>query len=283
MSEDPRIRITDDPIDRRASDLLPAGFDPLESMRVLTDYIRNLEMAYNDLIKKSTFSQRNIEAALRAATKSNDDLEKERERLTKELIHISSQIEELESLLGTANQKVSNFEKQAKELHRINEDLENRLSKEENNCNFYITELTRLKNDYEAMSLNMTNVNTRNDDLERKLAAERTQTMSHEKECRRLTSSISEAQGKIQFLEQKRAEMATLRDEELKKLQERLASDARHEVAVLKKRVKTALGPEMLDIHKLGGEKLSSELASNLKALIGRLVSKLEQLGFELK
>jgi hypothetical protein len=112
--------MSDDSIDRQASDLLPSGFDPLESMRILTDYLRNLEVAYNELVKKSVLSQRQIEASLRVAVKSSEDLEQEKDRLTKDLILLSSQVEELESLLSTSNQKMDNYEKQSKKLHREN-------------------------------------------------------------------------------------------------------------------------------------------------------------------
>jgi hypothetical protein len=40
-----------------------------------------------------------------------------------------------------------------------------------------------------------------------------------------------------------------------------------------------AIGPEMEDMEHLSKEKLSTELASNLKALMSRFVSKLQQVG----
>ncbi|MDR1110541.1 MAG: hypothetical protein LBP92_07580 [Deltaproteobacteria bacterium] len=269
----------DESIDRQASDLLPAGFDPLESMRILTDYLRNLEVAYNELIKKSVLSQRQIEANLRVSSKACEDLEQEKERLTKDLINLSSQVEELESLLGTANQKIMNYEKQSKKLHRDNEDLENRLMKKENDCNFYVSENDRLTKDYESMSGNLSSVNNRVDDLERKLVAERNSTLTQEKEVRRLSSLLSESVSKNGLLEQKLSEAVEQYQEEVRKLNDKLGSDAKHELALLRKRVKMAIAPELDDYEKLSREKPSTELASNLRALMSRFVSKLQQVG----
>jgi chromosome segregation ATPase len=269
----------DESIDRQASDLLPAGFDPLESLRILTDYVRNLEVAYNDLVKKSVLHQRQIEANLRVASKSCDDLEQEKDRLTKDLLQLSGQVEELESILVTANQKIMNYDKQSKKLYRDNEELETQLMKKENDCNFYLLENDRLTKDYESMSSNMASVNNRVDDLERKLVAERNSTLTQEKEVRRLSSLLSESQSKNTLLEQKMEEAIGHYQEEIKKLNDKLGADAKHELSLLKKRVKMAIGPELEDMEYLSKEKLSTELASNLKALMSRFISKLQQAG----
>ncbi|MDR1297958.1 MAG: hypothetical protein LBO05_11455 [Deltaproteobacteria bacterium] len=270
----------EDSIDRQASDLLPAGFDPLESMRVLTEYMRNLELAYNELIKKSNISKRQLEASLRAVTKTNEDLEQEKDRLTKDLLMISSQVEELESLLSTSNQKIGGYEKQSKKLHRDNEDLETKLLKKENDCNFYMSETERLTKDYETISSGMVGTNNRVDDLERKLVAEKNQTLTQEKEVRRLSSLLSESVSKNKLLDQKITEAASQYQEEVRKLNEKMMTDSKHELAVLRKRVKLAIAPEIDEMEKLSSEKLSTELASNLRALLSRFVSKLQQVGF---
>ncbi|MDR2444100.1 MAG: hypothetical protein LBE31_11340 [Deltaproteobacteria bacterium] len=274
-------RKKDEFLDRQASDFLPSGFDPLESMRILTDYMRNLEIAFNDLTHKTTISQRQLEASLRASKKTIDDLEQEKERLTKDLLSLSNQVEDLENQMATANHKLSNYEKQSKKLHRDNEDLETNLIKKENDNNFYLAEVDRLRRDFEMVSGNMTNVNNRADDLERRLAAERAVTLSNEKETRHLSSLLSESQSKITILEQKLIELDSQHGEELKKLNEKLSNDSKHEVTLLKKRLKMAVTPELEDLEKLTGEKLSAELASNLKALLSRFISKIEQVGFE--
>jgi chromosome segregation ATPase len=268
-------------IERHASDFLPSGFDPIEAMRILTEYLRTLEISYNELVNKSTLNQRNMDAALRAANKTNDDLEQEKERLTRDLMALSNQVEELENHLSTANHKLSNFEKQSKKLHRDNEELENKLAKKENDNSFYIAEVERLRHDYEAVNSSITSVNNRADELERRLAAERNQILTSEKECRRLSSLLSESQSKTQILEQKLLERDTVHGDEIKKLNEKMGADAKHEVGLLRKRVKMAITPELEDLEKLSRDKLSAELASNLKALISRFISKLEQVGFD--
>jgi chromosome segregation ATPase len=269
-------------VDQQATDFLPAGFDPIQSMRILTDYLITLESTYNEFQKKVSNHQRQSEASIRSLTKQRDDLEQEKERLTRDLLHLTSQVEELESALLTANQKVISFEKQIKKLHRDNEQMEGLLSQKENDNNFLQAEVDRLSKDFENVNSNLLGMTSRMDDLERKLANSRTHTTVQEKEIRHLSSSLSESQGKINILENKIAEDQTRHSEEIKKLQERLNSDSKHEANLLKKRVRTAVGPELVDLERLSNEKLSNELASNLKALIGRLISKLEQVGFEL-
>jgi chromosome segregation ATPase len=268
-------------VERHASDFLPSGFDPIEAMRILTEYLRTLEISFNELVNKSTINQRNMDAALRAANKTNDDLEQEKERLTRDLMALSNQVEELENHLSTANHKLSNFEKQSKKLHRDNEELENKLAKKENDNSFYIAEVERLRHDFETVNSSITSVNNRADELERRLAAERNQILTSEKEGRRLSSLLSESQSKTQILEQKLLERDTVHSDEIKKLNEKMGADAKHEVGLLRKRVKMAITPELEDLEKLSRDKLSAELASNLKALISRFISKLEQVGFD--
>ncbi|MDR1083969.1 MAG: hypothetical protein LBP22_03710 [Deltaproteobacteria bacterium] len=273
----------DPSLEKQPSDLLPAGFDPHQSMRVLADYLRNLETVFTDLRKKTTIQHRQNEASLRATTKAKEDLEQERDRLTKDLLNLTAQLEEMESALLTASQKVGSYEKQVKKLHRDNEELENRLIQRDNDNNFLQSEMDRLTKDFETVNSSLINMGNRVDGLERKLATERSQTLTQEKECRRLNSSLMEAQGKNQILEGKLTELASKHGEEMKKLSDRLGTDTKHEVAMLKKRVKTALTPEINDLDKMSSDKLSAELASNLRALISRFLAKLHQAGFELK
>jgi chromosome segregation ATPase len=268
-------------IDQQANDFLPAGFDPIQSMRILTDYLISLESSYNDFKKRTAAQQRQSDGTIRGLAKEKDDLEQEKERLTRDLLVITSQVEELESLLLTANQKVMNYEKQVKKLHRDNEAMEAILAKKENDNHFLNVEVERLTKDFESTNSNMLGISSRLEELERKLAAERTHASVQEKEVRQLSSSLFEAQGKNKILENRIVGIEAKHAEEVKKLNERIESNAKHELSLVKKRVKTALGPELMDLEKLSAEKSSSELASNLKALIDRLIVKLEQVGFE--
>jgi SMC interacting uncharacterized protein involved in chromosome segregation len=142
-----------------------------------------------------------------------------------------------------------------------------------------MSENERLTKDYESMSSNLASVNNRVDDLERRIVTERNMTLTQEKEVRKLTSLLSEANSKNAVLEQKLVEAASHYQEEVKKLNDKLGTESKHELALMKKRVKMAIGPELEDLDKLSKEKLSSELASNLKALMSRFVSKLQQVG----
>ncbi|MDR3153379.1 MAG: hypothetical protein LBW85_03695 [Deltaproteobacteria bacterium] len=271
----------DDKPEQQANDFLPAGFDPIQSMRILTDYLITLESSYNDFQKRVSVQQRQAEASLRAVTKARDDLDAEKERLTRDLIVITSQVEELESALLTANQKAANYEKQSKKFMRDNEAMEAALAKKENDNHFLQAEVERLTKDYESTNSNLLGINSRMEELERKLAAERTHTSVQEKEVRQLSSSLFEAQGKNKLLEKRIAEQETHEVEEIKKLNSRIDSNAKHELNLLKKRVRTALGPELHDLEKYESEKPSAELASNLKALMSRMIAKLQQVGFD--
>ncbi|MDR1039559.1 MAG: hypothetical protein LBR80_05210 [Deltaproteobacteria bacterium] len=267
--------------EQQAADFLPAGFDPIQSMRILTDYLITLESSYNDFQKRVSVQQRQAEAAIRVITKARDDLEAEKERLTRDLLVITSQVEELESVLLTANQKAMNYEKQYKKLIRDNEAMEGLLTKKENDNHFLQAEVERLTKDYESTNSNLLGINSRMEELERKLAAERTHTSVQEKEVRQLSSSLFEAQGKNKVLEKRFQDLEAHQTDEIKKLNSRIESNAKHELNLLKKRVRTALGPELQDLGKYENDKASAELASNLKALMARLIAKLEQVGFD--
>jgi chromosome segregation ATPase len=269
-------------IEQEVNDFLPAGFDPIQSMRILTDYLISLESSYNDFKKRTVVQQRQSDATIRSISKIKEDLEQEKDRLVRDLMGITGQVEELESALLTANQKVMNFEKQLKKFHRDNEAMEAILAKKENDNHFLHSEVERLTKDYESTNSNMLGINSRLDELERKLAAERTHNSVQEKEVRQLSSSLYEAQGKNKILEKKLGDMESNHQEEIKKLNERIEANAKHELNLIKKRVRTALGPEVQDIEKLSNEKLSNELASNLRALLSRVVAKLEQVGFDI-
>jgi chromosome segregation ATPase len=268
-------------LEQHTQDFLPAGFDPIQSMRILTDYLISLEASYNDFRKRISVQQRQVEANLRNLTKERDDLEQEKERLTRDLMVITGQVEELESAILTANQKVMNYEKQTKKFHRDNEAMETLLLKKENDNHFLQAEVDRLTKDFESTNSNMLGINSRMEELERKLASERARSAVQDKEVRQLSSSLYEAQGKNKILEKKLDDLESKHAEEVKKLNDRIESNAKHELNLVKKRVRTALGPELSDLDKLSNEKASNELASNLKALIDRLIVKLEQVGFD--
>ncbi|MDR1037061.1 MAG: hypothetical protein LBT40_10965 [Deltaproteobacteria bacterium] len=267
--------------EQQAADFLPAGFDPIQSMRILTDYLITLESSYDDFQKRVSAQQRQAEATIRAITKTRDDLDAEKERLTRDLLVITSQVEELESALLTANQKVMNYEKQFKKVVRDNEAMEAILGKRENDNHFLQAEVERITKDYETANSNLLGINSRMEELERKLAAERTHTSVQEKEVRQLSSALFEAQGKNKILEKKILDQENQQVDEIKKLHSRIESNAKHELSLMRKRVRTALGPELQDLGKYENDKPSAELASNLKALMSRLIAKLEQVGFD--
>ncbi len=269
--------------ERHLEDFLPAGFDPHQAMRILTDYLRNIEAAFEELKKSSYSDRRQLESDLRTLTKVRDDQKQEIERLTADLMELTNTIEEQESLLSTANQKVANYETQFKKLHRETSDLRGKLTQQENDAAFFKQEMERAVQEAEAAAQTVVSANNRLDDLERKLAVERDVAATNEKEGRRLTLALSESHGKILLTERKMEEMIIKYNEEIKRLTERSNADAQHEVNLLKKRVRSSVSPEMRDLEKLMVDKLSIETASNFKALLSRFVSKLEQAGLELK
>lgn len=270
------------PVKRHAGDFLPAGFDPHEAMRILAGYIQNLETGFDDFKKTASHERRQLEGECRASNKIRDDQKQEIDRLTNDLIELTNTLEDQESVLSTANQKIGNYEKQYKKLHRELSEMGNKLTQRENDANFYRTELDRCTKENEALGASLTAANHRIEDLERRLAVERETANLHEKDARRLNLILSESQGKNALLEKKLEETVIKFNEEIKRLTDRLNADALHEVSLLKKRVRSFVAPEMRDLSKLMADKLSIETAGNLRALLIRILAKMEQAGVSL-
>lgn len=268
--------------ERQPGDTLPAGFDPHQAISILGDYIRNLENSFDELRKISLAEKKQFETDLRTFTKIKDDQQQEIERLTHDLLELTTALEENESSLVSANQKAITYENQLKKLHRDHAELQGRFTQKENDASFYKQELDRQVQEVESTATTISSLNKRVEEMERRLATERNSGLDHEKEARRLTLALSECQGKIQLMQKKIDDGENKYNEEIKRLGERMLSDAQHEANLLKKRVRSSVAPEMRDLEKIFSEKLSIEVASNLKALLSRMVSKLEQAGLEM-
>lgn len=262
--------------------MLPPGFDPHQAMRTLARYMKNLEEAFEDYKKVASAERRQLDGEYRSLIKVRDDQRQEVERLTNDLMDLTNTFEEQESLLSTANQKVQSYEKQFKKLHRENSELGNKLTQKENDANFYRQELARSVQEVESLTAALQTANMRLEELERKLAVERETAIMHEKEARRLNLILSESQGKNAITERKLEESVVKYTDEIKRLNDRAAADALHEVNLLKKRVRSSMAPELRELDKLMNAKMNVEVASNLKALMIRMITKLEQAGLDL-
>jgi hypothetical protein len=267
---------------RHQGNLLPPGFDPHLAMRTLAGYLKNLEEAFEDYKKVASTERRQMDGDYRSLLKVRDDQRQEVERLTNDLMDLTNTFEEQESLLSTANQKVQSYEKQFKKLHRENSELSNKLVQKENDADFYRQELARSVQEVENLSTALQSANMRLEDLERKLAVERETAIMHEKESRRLNLILSESQGKNTLTERKLEEAVVKYTDEIRRLTDRAGADALHEVNLLKKRVRSSVAPELRELDKLMNARMNVEVASNLKALLVRLITKLEQAGLDL-
>lgn len=275
-------RLTSEERLRQQGELLPPGFDPHQAMRTLARYMKNLEEAFEDYKKVASAERRQLDGEYRALIKVRDDQRQEVERLTNDLMDLTNTFEEQESLLSTANQKVQSYEKQFKKLHRENSELSNKLTQKENDASFYRQELARSVQEVESLTAALQTANMRLEELERKLAVERETAIMHEKEARRLNLILSESQGKNAITERKLEESVVKYSDEIKRLTDRAAADALHEVNLLKKRVRSSMAPELRELDKLMNAKMNVEVASNLKALMIRMITKLEQAGLDL-
>ncbi|MDR1044988.1 MAG: hypothetical protein LBP33_07715 [Candidatus Adiutrix sp.] len=265
------------------TDLLPPGFDPHNNMRILGGYLRDLEAAYEELNKSAGARYRQLEGEYRALNKLREDQKQELDRLTGDLMEVTNTFEEQESLLSTLNQKTQNYEKQFKKLTRDNSDLANKLAQKENDANFYRQELARTVQENEALNTALKAANQKIDAMERRLAAEREAAGQHEKEARRMNLIISESQGKVALTERRLEEAVLKYSEEIRRLTERSSADAVHEVNLLRKRVRSSVAPEMRELSRLlEANKLTVESAHNFRAIVNRLITKLEQAGLEL-
>ncbi|MDR2725257.1 MAG: hypothetical protein LBC90_04160 [Candidatus Adiutrix sp.] len=216
---------------RQLTDLLPAGLDPSQAMKALTNYYQSLEKTFNEYRKAASLGRRQLESDCRALNKTGEDQKQELERLTADLLELTGTLEEQESLLSTANQKVTNYEKQFKRLHRENAELTNKLIQKENDAIFYSRELERKIQENEAGASLLVTANARIEELERRLAVERENTGGHEKEARRLVLALSESQNKNAITERKMEETVVKYNEELRRLTDRTSADAHHEIS----------------------------------------------------
>jgi len=268
---------------RQLAELLPAGMDPVQAMTVLANYFQVLVKTFNDYRNAAGVGRRQLESDYRALNKTGEDQKQEMERLTSDLLELTNTLEEQESLLATANQKVANYEKQSKRLHRENSELTNKLTQKENDAIFFRQELDRSVQENEAGAALLATANSRIEELERRLSVEKETTLSHEKEARRLFLALSECQNKNAITERKMEEMVVKYNDELRRLTDRTSADAHHEVALLRKRIRSNAAPEIREFRQLQAAKPSLEMASNLKALMMRFLTKLEQAGLDLK
>jgi len=268
---------------RQLADLLPTGLEPTQGLKILTGYYLAMEKTFNDYRKAASAGRRQLENDCRALNKTVDDQKQEQERLTSDLLELTNTLEEQDSLLSTANQKVANYEKQFKRLHRENTELTNKLTQKENDAIFFRQELDRSVQDGEAGVSLLATANARIEELERRLAVERENTLANEKEARRLGMALSECQNKNAITERKMEEMAVKYNEEMRRLTDRTSADALHEIAMLRKRIRSNAAPELREFRQILETKPTLETASNLRALVLRLLTKLEQAGLDLK
>jgi len=268
---------------RNLTELLPTGLDPVQAMKILTNYFQALEKTFNDYRSAAGLGRRQLESDFRALNKTGEDQKQEMERLTSDLLDLTNTLEEQENLLATANQKVANYEKQSKRLHRENTELTNKLTQKENDAIFFRQELDRSVQENEAGASLLATANARIEELERRLAVEREATLGHEKESRRLALALSEIQNKNAIIERKMEEMVIKYNDELRRLNDRSTADAHHEVALMRKRIRSSVAPEIREFKQIQASKTTVEAASNLKALVLRLLTKMEQGGLDLK
>ena len=268
---------------RQMAEMLPPGHEPAQLMQILSGYLKTLETTFNEYRKTSSQERRQLESDCRSLHKNAEDHKQEIERLTADLLELTSTLEEQESLLSTATQKVTNYEKQFKKLTRENSEFLNKLTQKENDALFYRQELDRCVQENEAGVSGLSAANARIEELERRLAVERENTLSHEKESRRLGLALSESQNKNAITERKMEEMAVKYNDEFRRLTERSSADAHHEVSLLRKRIRSSVAPEMREFQQLLAAKLNLETASNFRALLVRLLTKMEQAGLDLK
>jgi len=265
----------------QTAEMLPAGFDPHQAMSVLTDYVRNLEEAYEDLKKTYNGERRQLESEYRALLKLKDDQKQEIDRLTADLLDLTNSFEEQDSQLATANQKLFSYEKQFKKHQRDQSELMNKLTQKENDANFYRQELARSVQENEHLTKTLQAANQRLEDSERKLAVEREAALMHEKEARRLNLVLSESQGKIALTEKKLEDAVIKYSNEIKRLLDRSGADATHEANLLKKRIITSTAPEMRELLAMMGRKTSAELCHAFKTVFARYLDKLDQAGLD--
>lgn len=267
---------------RRITDLLPAGLDPYQTLKLLAEYVRSLEETFDESKKNAAAEKKQMESDYRVLKKKKEDQKQERDRLTADLMEVTNTLEDQDSVLATANQKVSGYEKQLKKLHRETNELANKLTQKENDASFYRQELERSVKENEQLLKKNQKVGLKVEELEQKLAVERETVALHDKEARRLHLMVSESQDKVGLTEQKMEDTVLRYSDEVRRLTDRMNADSQHEVALLRKRVRSSVAPEMHEMDQLMVARLNIDTANSLRSLVGRLVTKLEQAGLDL-
>ena len=267
---------------RHLSDILPAGIEPYQTLKVLAEYLRSLEETYDESKKLFGADKKQMESDYRVLNKKKEDQKQELDRLTSDLMEVTSTLEDQDNMLVTANQKVSGYEKQFKKLNRETSELINKLTQRENDASFYRQELDRSIKENEQLVKKLQRATMKLEELERKMSVERETAVMHEKETRRLNLLVSESHNKVALTEKKMEDTVLRYSEEVRRLTDRMNSDAQHEVALLRKRVRSSVAPEMREMDQLMVARLNIDTANSLRALVGRLVTKLEQAGLNL-
>ena len=267
---------------RHLSDILPAGLEPYQTLKVLAEYLRSLEETYDESKKVYGAEKKKMESDYRVLNKKKEDQKQELDRLTADLMEVTNTLEDQDNMLVTANQKVSGYEKQLKKLHRESGEVTNKLTQKENDASFYRQELDRSIKENEHLTKKLQRATMKVEELERKMAVERETSVMHDKETRRLHLLVSESHEKVSLTEQKMEDTVLRYSEEVRRLTDRMNSDAQHEVALLRKRVRSSVAPEMREMDQLMVARLNVDTANSLRALVGRLVTKLEQAGLNL-
>ncbi|MBF0529014.1 MAG: hypothetical protein HQK55_07050, partial [Deltaproteobacteria bacterium] len=109
----------------------------------------------------------------------------------------------------------------------------------------------------------------------------KTKTTELEKQVRKLTNSLGEAQGKISLLEKKLEEAADRHADDVRRLTERIPHEASHEVSLFQKRIEASLVSEFKELERMESAPMSIELGANLRTLLRRIYSKMQHIGLD--
>lgn len=260
---------------------LPASFDPPQVMRQLAEYIKWLEDELSDIKRTYALEINHLANRRRDVEALNSEQLQELDRLKQDLIDLTKVLEERDSALSAEIRKSESLEKL---LHRHSKEVEGLEAK----LMLKIKQADMLKADNDRLSLENERLAAERHRLEHKIGeqdlnadSDRNKAAAAEKESRRLQLELLEVHGKFALTEKKLEDMEFKHAEEIRRWQERLQNESEHELNLLKKRLSTNIGPDLLAAKKLMAEKPSLETCSNYRLLVNRLVAKLEQVGLE--
>ncbi|MEW5724738.1 MAG: hypothetical protein AB1896_16620 [Thermodesulfobacteriota bacterium] len=175
------------------------------------------------------------------------------------------------------------IEKLKSDIKRIKQKAQDELTEVWTERNQLSEKVTDAEDRIQELTKDKTSLQERLEDNEAKLEDARKKIVEMEKEIRKLNRLVSESHDKNELFQQRLDEAHKALDEEKRKLADRVAKEAHHEVTVLLNRIATTLVTDYRNTEKLESGPITVEVGENLRAQLRALFAKLGTLGVDFR